>query len=104
MPLDPKLFEEQAQRRVSLGLIIGELVRRNNLSAKPEQVHVLIEEQSRSYEHPAEVVTWFYSQPERLAEFEGLAVEDNVIDWVLTQAKVVDQPADFEKLMGNATS
>lgn len=102
MPIDPKLFEEQAKRRVQLGLIIGELVRRHNLSATPEQVRALIDEQSQAYEQPAEVVKWFYSQPERLAEFEGLAVEDNVIDWVLKQAKVVDQPADFEKLMGNA--
>ena len=85
-----------------VSLIIGELVRRNNLSATAEQVRALIEEQSLAYEQPAEVVKWFYSQPERLAEFEGLAVEDNVIDWVLKQAKVVDQPADFEKLMGNA--
>lgn len=102
LPIDPSMFEEQAKRRVQLGLIIGELVRRHNLSATPEQVRALIEEQAQAYEQPAEVVKWFYSQPERLAEFEGLAVEDNVIDWVLKQAKVVDQPADFEKLMGNA--
>lgn len=102
IPLDPKLFEEQATRRVTLGLIIGELVKRHDLAAKPEQVRALIEEFSLAYEQPDEVVKWVYSQPERLAEFEALAVEDNVVDWVLKQAKVVDQPADFEKLMGNA--
>ena len=87
---------------VTLGLIIGELVKRHDLAAKPEQVRALIEEFSLAYEQPDEVVKWVYSQPERLAEFEALAVEDNVVDWVLKQAKVVDQPADFEKLMGNA--
>ncbi len=102
MPIDPQLFEEQAKRRVGLGLIIGELVKRNNLSARPEQVRALIEEHSQSYEQPDEVVRWFHSQPDRMAEFEGLAVEDNVIDWVLQQAKVTDKPADFETLMGNA--
>lgn len=101
-PLDPQIFEDQARRRVSLGLIIAELVKQHELEAKPEQVRALIEEQSLSYEQPDEVVKWFYSQPERLAEFEGLVVEDNVVEWALKQAKVVDQPADFEKLMGNA--
>jgi trigger factor len=48
------------------------------------------------------VVKWFYTQPERLAEFEGLAVEENVIDWVLKRARVVDQPVGFDQLMGGA--
>lgn len=102
IPIDANLFEEQARRRVSLGLIIGELVRRHDLTAKPEQVHALMQEHSLSYEEPDEVIKWLHSQPERMAEFEGLVVEDNVIDWVLQQAKVTDKPADFETLMGNA--
>jgi trigger factor len=96
------LFEEQAKRRVALGLIVGEAVKRNDLAAKPEQVRALVEEQAQSYEQPTEVVKWFYSQPERLAEFEGIVVEDNVVRWVLQQAKVVDKPMAFEQLMGNA--
>ena len=102
MPFEPKFFEENAKRRVSLGLIIGEVVQRNKLEAKPEQVRALIEEHAQSYEQPSEVVKWFYSQPERLAEFEGLVVEDNVIEWALKNAKVVDQPVAFDELMGNA--
>ncbi len=72
MPIDPQIFEEQAKRRVALGLIVGEAVKRNDLGAKPEQVRALVEEQAQSYEQPTEVVRWFYSQPERLAEFEGV--------------------------------
>jgi trigger factor len=102
LPIDPQLFEEQAKRRVALGLIIGEAVKGNGLAARPEQVRALVEEQAQSYEQPGEVVKWFYSQPERLAEFEGLAVEQNVVDWVLRQARVVDKPVAFEQLMGNA--
>jgi trigger factor len=102
LPIDPQLFEEQAKRRVALGLIVGEAVKRNDLAAKPEQVRALVEEQAQSYEQPTEVVKWFYSQPERLAEFEGIVVEDNVVRWVLQQAKVVDKPMAFEQLMGNA--
>lgn len=102
LPIDPKIFEAQAQRRVALGLILAEIVKRNDLRAKPEQVRKLIEEHAESYESPSEVVKWFYSQPERLAEFEGLAVEQNVMDWVLQHARVVEKPVAFEQLMGSA--
>jgi trigger factor len=102
LPVDPQLFEEQAKRRVALGLIVGEAVKKHDLGAKPEQVRALVEEQAQSYEQPTEVVRWFYSQPERLAEFEGVVVEDNVVAWVLRQAKVSDRAVAFEQLMGNA--
>jgi trigger factor len=102
VPVDPQVFESQAQRRVALGLIVAELVKRFDLGAKPEQVRRLVEEHAESYEQPTEVVKWFYTQPERLAEFEGLAVEENVIDWVLKQARVVDRPVAFDELMGGA--
>jgi trigger factor len=103
MPIDPQVFEEQAKRRVALGLIVGELVKKHDLAAKPREVRALVEEHAASYEQPAEVVKWYYSQPERLAEFEGLAVEQNVVDWVLRNAKAVDKPVAFDQLMGETT-
>jgi trigger factor len=103
MPIDPQVFEEQAKRRVALGLIVGELVKKHDLAAKPREVRALVEEHAASYEQPAEVVKWYYSQPERLAEFEGLAVEQNVVDWVLGNAKAVDKPVAFDQLMGETT-
>jgi trigger factor len=102
VPIDPQVFESQARRRVTLGLIVAELVKRFDLGARPEQVRRLVEEHAESYEQPTEVVKWFYTQPERLAEFEGLAVEENVIDWVLRQARVTERPVAFDQLMGNA--
>jgi trigger factor len=102
VPIDPQLFEDQAKRRVALGLIVAELVKRFDLGAKPEQVRKLVEEHAESYEQPSEVVKWFYTQPERLAEFDGAAVEANVVDWVLKQARVVDKPVAFDELMGRA--
>jgi trigger factor len=102
VPVDPQVFESQAKRRVTLGLIVAEVVKRFDLGAKPEQVRRLVEEHAESYEQPTEVVKWFYTQPERLAEFEGLAVEENVIDWALKHARVVDKPAVFDELMGDA--
>ena len=102
-PIDPQIFEDQARRRVALGLIVGELVKKHDLAAKPPQVRALVDEHAASYEQPGEVVKWYYSQPERLAEFEGLAVEQNVVDWVLKNAKTVDKPVAFDQLMGETT-
>jgi len=103
MPIDPQIFEDQARRRVALGLIVGELVKKHDLAAKPQQVRALVDEHAASYEQPGEVVKWYYSQPERLAEFEGLAVEQNVVDWVLKNAKTVDKPVACDQLMGETT-
>lgn len=102
VPLDPTLFEAQAKRRVALGLIIAELVKSKGLAAKPEQVRALVEEQAASYEEPGEVIKWFYSQPDRIAEFEAMALEQNVVDWVLGEAKVIDKPVSFDDLMGRS--
>ncbi len=102
LPFDPQVFEANAKRRVSLGLILGELARAEKLQPKPAEVRALIEAESQSYEHPAEVVKWFYMQPRRLSEMEGLALESNVVSWVLAKAKVEDKPVPFDELMGGA--
>jgi len=102
LKLGPDMFRAQAENRVALGLMVGELVRAQSLAAKPEQVKALVVESAQTYEHPDAVVRWHYEQPERLAEFEALAVERNVVDWVLARARVVDKPTTFEALMGPA--
>ena len=100
VPINPEMFEQQAQRRVSLGLIIAELVRAHDLAPKPEQVRALVTEQAESYEQPDEVVKWIYSQPQRLSEMESLALEDNVVAWVLGQVNVEDKAVNFDEFMG----
>jgi trigger factor len=100
LPFDPQAFEAGAKRRVALGLIINELARSEKLQPKPAEVRALIEAESQSYEHPAEVVKWFYMQPQRLSEMESLALESNVVQWVLSKAKVEDKPVAFDDLMG----
>ncbi|MGH8660386.1 MAG: trigger factor [Burkholderiales bacterium] len=99
-PLPGDLFEQQAARRVTLGLILGELVKMHNLYPKPEQVRRLVEEQAESFERPEEVVRWFYGAPERLREIESAALEDNVVQWALGVARVTDRKVDFDELMG----
>ncbi len=100
VPLDA--FTEQAQRRVRLGLIVGELVKTNSLQAKPDQIKKQIEEFAQAYENPGEVVRWYFSDKERLAEVEGMVLEQNVVDLVLSKAKVSDKALAFDELMANA--
>ena len=95
-----EMFEPQAKRRVSLGLIIGEMVKAHGLAATPDQVRSLVDDFAQTYEQPSEVVKYFYSEPQRLAEFEGLALESNVVKWVLGRAKVEDKAVTFDELMG----
>jgi trigger factor len=98
--LSPEMFKEGAAERVALGLIVAEVVRANGLGAKPEQVKEMVQEAAQTYEQPDAVVRWHYEKPERLNEFEALAVERNVVDWVLARARVVDKPARFADVMG----
>ena len=99
IPVQPAWFTEQARRRVSLGLIIAELVQAKELFAKPEQIKAVIEEFAETYEDPQEVVRWYYSQPQRMAEAESLVIENNVVDWVLANAKVSEKAVTFDELM-----
>jgi trigger factor len=100
MQLPPELFADRARGRVTLGLLVADIVRRNDLAARPEQVRKVIEEHAESFEQPAEMVRWFYGQPERMAEVEALVMEDNVVEWSLARMKVEDQVTPFEELMG----
>ena len=102
LPIEPAWFAEQAVRRVKLGLIMSELVKSKELHAKPEQIRAIIEDFAASYEDPSEVVSWYYSQPQRLAQAEALVIEDNVVQWVVSNAKTTDVTASFDDLMGNA--
>jgi trigger factor len=101
MPLPAEMFQQQAERRVNLGLILAEVVKANQLQAKPEQVRAIVEEQAQSYENPQEVVRWYYQSPERLREIESMVLEDNVVEWALKTAQIDEQSIDFDELMGN---
>jgi trigger factor len=102
MPIDASWFTDQAVRRVQLGLLLAELVHAKDLHAKPDQVRAIVDEYAQSFEDPKEVVRWYYGQPQRLAEAEALAMENNVVAWMLANAKVTDKPVTFDELMENA--
>jgi len=104
MPVEPGWFVDQASRRVRLGLIVAELVRAKDLHVKPEQVRAVIDEFAATFEDPQEVVRWYYGHPEQLAQAEALAMENNVVDWVLANAQVTETSIDFDELMGRVSA
>jgi trigger factor len=97
-PIPVEIFAEQATKRVRLGLILSELVKKQNLAATADQIKAEIDEQAATYEDPKEVVRWFYSNPSRLKDIENLVLEDNVIKYFTSQAKVTDKAITFEEL------
>jgi len=98
-PMPQDVFRPQAERRVRLGLVVAELVRANGLQPRPEQLQKHIEEQSQSYEKPAEVMRWYLGDRQRMAEVEAVVIENNVADFVLGKARVVDKLVPFDELM-----
>ena len=99
-PIPDDIFRPQAEQRVRLGLVVAEVVRNHELQAKPEQIRAHIEELAASYERPQDVVRWYYSDNQRMAEVEAVVIESNVSEFVLSQAKVTPKSITFEELMG----
>lgn len=100
-PIPTEMFQPQAERRVRLGLVVAELVRANSLHATPEQIKAHIEEISKSYEKPEDVVRWHYSDNDRMGEVQAVVIENNVTQFVMERAKAVDKLLPFDELMGN---
>lgn len=102
MPIPADAFTAEAERRVRLGLLVSELVSKESLQAKPEQVRARIEEFAANYEKPAEVVSYYLSDRARRAEVEGIVLEDNVVQHALAKAQVEDEAVPFDQIMGTA--
>ena len=101
-PIPDDVFRPQAERRVRLGLVVAELVRGNDLHARPEQIKAHVDELAASYEKPADVVRWYFSDNRRLAEVEAIVIENNVTEFVLSKAKISEKSISFDELMGQA--
>jgi trigger factor len=100
-PIPAEMFQAQAERRVRLGLVVAELVRTHNLQAKPEQLQAHIEELAQSYEKPGEVMRWYLSDRNRMAEVEAIVVENNVAAYVLERARTTAKDVPFDELMAS---
>lgn len=101
LQLSAETFRTQAERRVRLGLLVGEIVRTQNLQPRQDQIRKRLEEIASSYEKPAEVIQWYLGNRQRLSEVETMVMEDNVVDWVLQRARVTEKSVAFDELMGS---
>ncbi|MCI0590822.1 MAG: trigger factor, partial [Gammaproteobacteria bacterium] len=97
--LDPSMFNDQAQRRVALKLILGEIIQSNGLKADPVKVRAAIERIAASYTEPSAVSQWYYSDRNRLADVESLVLEEEVVNWVISHAQVSEIETAFDALM-----
>ncbi len=102
MQLPLASFEEQATKRVRLGLILAFLVYKHGLYAELEQVKAMIRRYAESFDDPEQVIRWYESDTKRRQEVDNLVIEDNVVTWVMGQAKVTEKTVVFSELMGNA--
>jgi trigger factor len=96
---DRSQYEDEARRRVSLGLLISEIVKQNQLQPDPEKIRQTIEGIAASYEKPEEVVQWYYSNQEMLQGVQTFVMEDTVVDWVIGQSKTEEKSVDFDDIM-----
>lgn len=95
--LPAELFEEQAKRRVVLGLIIAEVVKQNELKPDETRVRALIEEMASAYQEPEQVVAWYLKNEKQLNEVRSVVLEEQVVDTVLGKAKVTDKSVSYEE-------
>jgi len=96
LPLD--LFEDQAKRRVSLGLIVAEVIKVNEIKLDEEKVQKKIETFAKTYEKPQEVIDYYASNQEQMAMVQNVVLEEQVVEWVVEQAQVEDVESGFEEI------
>jgi trigger factor len=96
--LPDSLFEEQAKRRVTLGLVISEVIRQNQIELDRDRVRSTLEDYASSYEDADEVIKHYLSNRSQMAAIENVVLEDQVVDWVMEQVQVEDEPSSFAEL------
>ncbi|MEO8332630.1 MAG: trigger factor [Gallionella sp.] len=102
MPLQPDMFRERAEKRVKLGIILSEIVQKYGLQARPEQTRAMIEDYAQSFDEAEQIIRWYAADPKRMIEVENLVLEENMVNWVMGQARTTDKQAQFNDLMGNS--
>lgn len=96
---DPSMYSAQAEKRVTLQLLVADIIKENGIKADPSKVRTMIEKAAEGYEDTSEVVNWYYSDKNRLAEVEALALEEEVIAWIVDKARVNETELAFDALM-----
>ncbi len=102
--LPDEMFKGEAERRVKLGLIVGEIIKQNNIEKDAERVQAMLEDLAASYEDPSSVIEYYRSNPQAMQTVEAAVLEEMIVDWVLDQAKVIDEVTDFDSIMNPGKS
>jgi len=102
MQFQPEMFRERAEKRVKLGIILSEVVGKHDLQARPEQTKAMIEDYARGFDEGEQIIRWYAADPKRMIEVENLVLEENLVDWVMSQANTTEKQADFNELMENS--
>ena len=97
--LPDELFADNSRRSVSLALLVSEIIAKHSITVDADRVRTLVNEVAQSYEQPAEVVQWYYSNKEQMAQIESAVLEDQVIDLILAQAQITDKAIGYEELL-----
>ena len=92
---------ERARRRVALGLLLAEVIKKNQFKAEPDKVRAAVTAIAAAYEKPEEVAAWYYARKERLGNVEALVLEDQAADWLVAQAETQEKPMTYEELIGS---
>ena len=93
------LFRERAEKRVTLGLLMAELVKQRELQAEPERVRAFIEDLAQGYQDAEAVVNWYYQNPQMLSSVESAVLEDQAVETVLSEAQVSEETLDYTQVM-----
>lgn len=93
-------YEDDAKKRVKLGLVMGDIIRANKIEASDDEVNAYIAEQAASYEEPAEVIDWYNKNPQALNEIRAILVENKVAEKILSEAKVTEVKKSFDDVIG----
>ncbi|CNL42491.1 Trigger factor [Yersinia aldovae ATCC 35236] len=102
--LPRELFEEQAKRRVVVGLLLGEVISQHELKADEDRVKALIEEMASAYEDPQEVIEFYSKNKELMNNMRNVALEEQAVETLLSKAKVTEKPTTFSELMNQTTA
>ncbi|UZJ45483.1 trigger factor [Marinimicrobium sp. C6131] len=97
--LPDTMFQEDAERRVALGLIVGEIVKENQIKVDADRVREMVEELASTYEEPEAVVNYYYENRQLLSSVESAALEDQVVDFILDKAKVTDESSSYDDIV-----
>jgi len=99
LQLPKEMFQDQAQRRVALGLILGEIIHAQDIKVDDSKVRTTIEDMAKSYEEPEAYVSWYYSDKSRLHSVQQMVLEDQTVEWLVSKAKIANETMSFSDIM-----